>query len=106
MLAFHPADGFYHPADSIAARFRGVHHVEGHPLLLVIAKGYRLRPRRSPSLRRCLATLCGADAADPDARKSFGLIWRERIHMERFLKGVADCRRAQRLLPRSCTDSF
>jgi hypothetical protein len=30
MLAFYPANEFYHPADSIAARFGGIHRGEGH----------------------------------------------------------------------------
>jgi hypothetical protein len=62
-----------------------------------IAQGYRLRPWASPYLQWRLETFFGKDASDLDARKFFGLMWRERARMERFLEWVADRRREQRL---------
>jgi hypothetical protein len=63
----------------------------------IIAQGYRLRPWASPYLQWRLETFFGKDASDLDARKFFGLMWRERARMERFLEWVADRRREQRL---------
>ena len=63
----------------------------------IIAKGYRLRPWRSPYIRWRLETFFGHDAADLDARKFFGLMWRERARMERFLDWVAERRHASSL---------
>jgi hypothetical protein len=63
----------------------------------ITARGYRLRPWASPYLQWRLETFFGKDASDLDARKFFGLMWRERARMERFLEWVADRRREQRL---------
>jgi len=62
----------------------------------IISKGYRLRPWASPYIRWRMETFFGADAADLDARKFFGLLWRERARMERFLAWVAERRREQK----------
>jgi hypothetical protein len=61
----------------------------------VIAKGYRLRPWKSPYVQWRLETFFGKDAADLDARKFFALMWRERARMEKFLAWVDQRRRAQ-----------
>jgi len=63
----------------------------------VAAKGFRLRPWKSPYLQWRLETFFGPHATELDARKFFALIWRERARMERFLEWVAARRRAQRV---------
>jgi hypothetical protein len=62
----------------------------------ITAKGYRLRPWKSPYIRWRLETFFGKEAADLDPRKFFALMWRERARMERFLDWVNERRRAQR----------
>jgi hypothetical protein len=62
----------------------------------IVAKGYRLRPWKSPYIQWRMETFFGSDAADLDARKFFHLMWRERARMERFLEWVAERRAAQR----------
>ena len=62
----------------------------------IIAKGYRLRPWRSPYIQWRLETFFGHEAADLDASKFFRLMWRERARMERFLGWVAERRAARR----------
>lgn len=59
----------------------------------IIAKGYRLRPWRSPYVQWRLETFFGKDAGNLDARKFFALMWRERERMERFLEWVAQQRK-------------
>jgi len=63
----------------------------------IIAKGYRLRPWKSPYIQWRLETFFGHDATDLDARKFFRLMWRERARMERFLDWVAERRRESSL---------
>ena len=60
----------------------------------IIAKGYHLRPWKSPYVQWRLETFFGKDAADLDAQRFFALMWRERERMERFLEWVAEQRRA------------
>lgn len=62
----------------------------------ISAKGYRLRPWQSPYLRWRLETFFGKEAAELDAGKFFGLLWRERARMRRFLKWADERRREQR----------
>lgn len=62
----------------------------------IIAKGYRLRPWKSPYIQWRMETFFGHEAADLDARKFFSLMWRERVRMEHFLEWVAEQRRAQK----------
>ena len=62
----------------------------------IIAKGYRLRPWRSPYIQWRLETFFGREAGDLDARKFFRLMWRERERMERFLGWVAERRATRR----------
>jgi hypothetical protein len=59
----------------------------------VAAKGYRLRPWRSPYLRWRLETFFGPEAAGLDARKFFRLLWRERARLRRFLAWADEMRR-------------
>lgn len=59
----------------------------------IIAKGYRLRPWKSPYIRWRMETFFGNEAADLDAGKFLHLMWRERVRMERFLAWVAEQRR-------------
>ena len=62
----------------------------------ISAKGYRLRPWQSPYVRWRLETFFGKEAAEPDARKFFQLLWRERVRMQRFLEWADERRREQR----------
>ena len=57
------------------------------------AKGFRLRPWKSPYIQWRMETFFGQEAAGLDARKFFRLMWRERAQMERFLEWVRDMRR-------------
>jgi hypothetical protein len=50
-----------------------------------LAKGYRLRPWASPLIRWRLETLLGGDMHALGAKQFFGIMWRERDRMERFL---------------------
>jgi len=64
----------------------------------VAAKGYRLRPWRSPYIRWRMETFFGheADAARESPREFFRLMWRERDRMRSFLHWAAQRERAQR----------
>ncbi len=62
----------------------------------IIARGYRLRPWKSPYIQWRLETFFGHEATDLDAWKFFRLMWRERTRMERFLNWVAQRRDARR----------
>ncbi len=62
----------------------------------VASKGYRLRPWKSPYLRWRLETYFGKEAAELDAGKFFGLLWRERAQLKRFLAWADQRRREQR----------
>jgi len=62
----------------------------------IAAKGYRLRPWKSPYLQWRLETFFGQDAADLDAGKFFHLLWRERDRVEHFLDWVAQRKAEQR----------
>jgi hypothetical protein len=62
----------------------------------ITARGYRLRPWKSPYIQWRLETFFGQDASDLNARKLFRLMWCDRIRMERFLKWVGEQRAAQR----------
>ena len=55
----------------------------------IIARGYRLRPWASPYIQWRMETFFGKEASGLDARKFFGLMWRERARIERFLEWVA-----------------
>ena len=62
----------------------------------VAAKGYRLRPWKSPYIRWRMETYFGIAAAELDARRFFRLLWRERAQLERFLRWAEERRRHQR----------
>jgi hypothetical protein len=61
----------------------------------IAAKGYRLRPWKSPYLRWRLETFLGPEAADLDAKQLFGLLWKYRAQMKRFLQWAEERRREQ-----------
>jgi hypothetical protein len=52
----------------------------------IAAKGYRLRPWRSPYLRWRMETFFGAEAEPLGARRFFRLLWRERRRLREFLR--------------------
>ena len=62
----------------------------------VAAKGYRLRPWKSPYIRWRMEIYFGIDAAELAAGKFFRLLWRERTQLKRFLRWAEDRRRHQR----------
>jgi hypothetical protein len=60
------------------------------------ARGYRLKPWKSPYMRWRFETFLGKEAADVTPRKFFHLAWKYREHMERFVDWAAERRRFQR----------
>ena len=56
------------------------------------AKGYRLRPWRSPYVRWRMETFFGSEASPPDAIRFFGLLWRERRRLAEFLRWAEELR--------------
>lgn len=58
----------------------------------IISKDYRLRPWASPYIQWRLETFFGAEAAHLGAGQFFGLLWRERVRMARFLAWVNERR--------------
>ncbi len=62
----------------------------------MVAKGYRLRPWRSPYLQWRMETFFGPEADGLDARKFFRLMWRERQRMKRFIAWVGEFRRERK----------
>ncbi len=62
----------------------------------IFAKGYRLRPWKSPYIRWRMETFFGTEAAELDARKLVRLLWRERAQIRRFLRWAEERRREQR----------
>ncbi|HEX2714225.1 MAG TPA: hypothetical protein VHM88_18690 [Candidatus Acidoferrales bacterium] len=62
----------------------------------VAAKGYRLRPWQSPYIRWRMETFFGPQGGNLSASKFFGLLWRERAQLRRFLRWTDERRREQR----------
>jgi hypothetical protein len=62
----------------------------------ISARGYRLRPWKSPYLRWRFETYLGTQPGEMTAAKFFALAWRHRVGMKRFADWAADRRRAQR----------
>ena len=63
----------------------------------IAAKGYRLRPWRSPYLQWRMETFFGKEAQGNDAGTFFRLLWRERARLIRFLRWSEERRAEQRL---------
>ena len=63
----------------------------------ITAKGYRLRPWKSPYIRWRLETFFGREAEDVDAGRFFQLLWRQRGQLRRFLKWTEERRKEQKL---------
>lgn len=59
------------------------------------AKGYRLRPWKSPYIRWRLETFFGPGVEEAQGWAFFMLLWRERARMRRFLRWAAERRAAQ-----------
>ena len=64
------------------------------------AKGYRLRPWKSPYIRWRMETFLGSQGEYETAGAFFALLWRERIGMRRFLTWAEERRRAQSKMKR------
>ncbi len=62
----------------------------------ITAKGYRLRPWKSPYLRWRMETFFGKPAEAPGAAHFFRLLWRERKRLREFLRWVDERRREQK----------
>jgi hypothetical protein len=62
----------------------------------ITAKGYRLRPWKSPYLRWRFETFLGAEAANMSAKDFFRLSWKYRDRMERFVRWSDERRQVQR----------
>ncbi len=62
----------------------------------IAAKGYRLKPWKSPYLQWRMETFYGKEAKDLDAGQFFRLLWRERAQLQRFLRWADERRSAQR----------
>ena len=60
----------------------------------ITAKGYRVRPWRSPYIRWRMETFFGPQAEPLTAPHFFSLLWRERRRLQEFLHWVNDYRRA------------
>jgi hypothetical protein len=58
-----------------------------------LARGYRLRPWASPLIRWRLETLLGGDMHALGAKQFFGIVWRERRRLTRFLDWAEEHRR-------------
>ena len=63
----------------------------------VTARGYRLRPWKSPYLQWRLETFLGKEAAGLTAAKFFQLSWKYRSRLRRFVSWAAERRRVQSL---------
>lgn len=61
----------------------------------IAAKGYRLRPWRSPYIRWRFETFLGAEAAGLNAAKFVRLSWKYRQRLQSFLHWVGERRDAQ-----------
>lgn len=59
------------------------------------ARGYRLKPWKSPYMRWRFETFLGKEANDMTASKFFHLAWKYREHMQRFVDWAAERRRIQ-----------
>ena len=62
----------------------------------ITAKGYRLRPWKSPYIRWRLETYFGKEAEGVDARRFFQLCWRERARLRQFVRWVEEMERERR----------
>jgi hypothetical protein len=62
----------------------------------IAAKGYRLKPWKSPYLRWRFETFLGKEAENLDARKFMRLSWKYRAQMGTFIHWAAERRRVQR----------
>jgi hypothetical protein len=61
-----------------------------------VARGYRLKPWKSPYVRWRFETFLGSEAAELTARKFFSLCWKYRTQMSRFVDWADERRRVQR----------
>jgi hypothetical protein len=62
----------------------------------ISARGYRLRPWKSPYLIWRFETYLGTRAGEMTAEEFFRLAWKHRAGMRRFANWAAERRRAQR----------
>jgi hypothetical protein len=60
----------------------------------IAAKGFRLRPWRSPYIAWRMETFFGPQAAAAGPQRFFGLLWRERRRLAEFLRWTNEYRDA------------
>jgi hypothetical protein len=65
-----------------------------------VARGYRLKPWKSPYLRWRFETFLGKEAVNMDVKKFFHLSWKYRASMLSFVDWAAERRRVQRHIRR------
>ena len=61
-----------------------------------VARGYRLKPWKSPYLRWRFETFLGKEAAELDAGKFLHLLWKYRSHLKQFVDWAGERQQAQR----------
>lgn len=61
----------------------------------ISARGYRLRPWKSPYLLWRFETYLGTQSGEMTPTKFFSLAWRHRVGLRRFANWAAERRRAQ-----------
>lgn len=61
-----------------------------------VARGYRLKPWKSPYVRWRFETFLGKEAANLDARKFLRLSWKYRANLTRFMDWASERNRVQR----------
>lgn len=67
----------------------------------IAARGFRLKPWKSPYVRWRLETFLGKEAENLTAKKFFRLSWKYRAQMQKFVDWAAERRRVQRQLRRA-----
>jgi len=62
----------------------------------ISARGYRLRPWKSPYLQWRFETFLGKEAFPLDAKKFFQLSWKYRAELQKFAAWAAERQRVQK----------
>jgi hypothetical protein len=62
----------------------------------IVARGFRLKPWKSPYLCWRFETFLGKEAENMTAKKFFHLSWKYRAQMQKFVDWASERRRVQR----------
>ena len=65
------------------------------------SRGHRLAPWRSPYLRWRIETYCGVKMSQIGFLEFWGLVWRERSELLRYLRWTAQMERYTRVKPKN-----